>query len=105
VGFALANAGAIAEQSLAGATATSTHGTGRKLGSMSTQLYSVTLVLANASVVEASSQAHRRLFDAARVSIGALGIVVEASLTVVPSFKLRRIEAPWQLDALLDALP
>ncbi len=105
VGYALANAGAIAEQSIAGATATSTHGTGRKLGSMSTQLASITLVLANASVVEASASAHPDLFDAARASIGALGVVVEVGLQVVPRFKLRRTETAWDLDELLTALP
>lgn len=38
LGLSLENMGATAEQSLAGATATGTHGTGSHLGSMSTQV-------------------------------------------------------------------
>ena len=43
-GWALPNLGAIAMQSVAGATSTSTHGTGRELGSMSSQIVSMALV-------------------------------------------------------------
>ena len=96
---------AVAEQSVAGATQTSTHGTGRKLGSLSTALVSLTLVLANASLVEVSASKHPEIFAAASVGLGSLGVVVEAEVRVVPSFKLRRTEMPWDLDALVEALP
>ena len=105
LGFALENLGAIAEQSVAGATQTSTHGTGRKLGSLSASLVSLTLVLANASTLNVSAAAHPDIFAAAAVGLGALGVVVEAEVRVVPSFKLRRTQMPWDLDALLGELP
>jgi FAD/FMN-containing dehydrogenase len=105
LGFAMENLGAIAEQSVAGATQTSTHGTGRKLGSLSTALVSLTLVLSNASVLMVNATLHPEIFAAASVGLGALGVVVEAEIRVVPSFKLRRTEMPWDLDELVAALP
>mmetsp|Transcript_23474 Transcript_23474/g.37842 ORF Transcript_23474/g.37842 Transcript_23474/m.37842 type:complete len:466 (+) Transcript_23474:15-1412(+) len=105
LGFALANTGAIAQQSVAGATQTGTHGTGRELGNMATQLTSLTLVLPNATVVTASRSENRRIFDAARVGLGALGIVVEVGLKVRKKFKLRRTTVAYNLDELLPALP
>ena len=76
--------GAIAEQSVAGATQTSTHGTGRDLGSMSTQIVGLTFVLANGTVVNASATRNTDLFNAWRVGLGALGVVVGMELRVRP---------------------
>ncbi len=104
-GWALANTGAIAIQSIAGATQTGTHGTGTQLGSMSSQLEEITLVLANASVVTCSASVRPDLFGAARVGLGALGILVRVKVRVVPKFKLRRIAMPYDLDRLMRDLP
>ena len=104
-GFALKNTGAIAQQSIAGATQTGTHGTGFELGSMSSQLTEITLVLANGTLTTCSASKHPQLFGAARVGLGALGIVVRARIEVVPKFKLRRIAMPYKLDQLLSDLP
>ncbi len=104
-GWALPNVGAIAQQSVAGATQTGTHGTGRNLGSMSTQIRAMKLVLANGSIVETSPTQRPELFAAARVGVGALGVVVEVELAVVPKFKLRRVLIPYDLDDLLKDLP
>ena len=92
-------------QSVAGATQTGTHGTGRDLGSMSSQLVGLTLLLANGTMVNASSTQHKDLFNAARVGLGALGIVVYARLSVVPAFKMKRVAMPYNLDDLLADLP
>jgi len=105
VGFALMNAGAIAEQSVAGATQTSTHGTGRELGSMATQIEELSIVLANGTIAVASKRQNVALFDAGRVGLGSLGVVVEAVLKVRRSYKLKRSTSPWNLDRLIAALP
>ena len=105
VGFALENAGAIAEQSVAGATQTSTHGTGRELGSMATQVLGFRMVLANGTVVTASSYLNVELFNGGRVGLGALGVLVEMKLQVRPSFKLKRSTQTWHLNKLIAALP
>lgn len=104
-GYALVNTGAIAMQSIAGVTQTGTHGTGRLIGSMASQLLSIDLLLANGTIVTASVDQHADVFGAARVGLGALGIVVRARLSVVPQFKLRRVAMPYPLDQLMLDLP
>lgn len=104
-GFALINTGAIAQQSVAGATQTGTHGTGTKLGSMSTQIVSMDIILSNGTIVTASATRNEDLFDAARVGLGSIGIVVRVTLTVVPKFKLHRVAMPYPLNKLLEDLP
>ena len=104
-GYALINTGAIAMQSVAGATQTGTHGTGRNLGSMASQLVGLTILLANGTMLNCSATQNVDLFDAGRVGLGALGIVVHARLAVVPAFKMKRVAMPYNLDALLADLP
>ena len=45
------------------------------------------------------------IFRAARVGLGALGIVVRVTIEVVPKFKLHRIAMPYPLDQLMLDLP
>lgn len=104
-GWALENMGAIAMQSVAGATQTSTHGTGQSLGSISTQLRELDIVLANGTIVSISEDSAPDAFAAARVGLGALGIVVRARMSVTKMFKLRRTAMPYPLDQLLRDLP
>lgn len=56
-------------------------------------------------MVNCSATENANLFDASRVGLGALGIVVYARLSVVPAFKMKRVAMPYDLDALLTALP
>jgi FAD/FMN-containing dehydrogenase len=41
---------------------------------------------------------------AARVALGALGVVTEVTLQTVPAFTLRRLDAPVTLAEVLDGL-
>jgi L-gulono-1,4-lactone dehydrogenase len=101
-GLALPNTGAIAQQSVAGATATSTHGTGRDLGSMATAIAGMRLILANGSSLDVDGVSQRPdIFKAARVSLGAFGVVIRVTVHSVPLFKLRRVSTPYLLDDLL----
>jgi FAD-linked oxidoreductase len=100
-GLALPNLGDIDAQSLAGAISTGTHGTGAGLPNLSAQVESVELVLADGS---------ERTIDGgdalrgARISLGALGVVVAVTLRCVPSFKLRGVDHPERLDDVLERL-
>lgn len=76
-GLGMQNLGSIGEQSIAGAVATATHGTGLSFGSLSTQVVAMKLVSGSGELV--SIDAGERL-RAARVSLGALGIVTELTL-------------------------
>ena len=87
-GLAMENLGDINRQSLGGAIGTGTHGTGLAFGSLSTQVIGLTLVTASGDVLECSEEKHPEVFKAAQVSLGALGIIVEVRLRLVPVFRL-----------------
>ena len=79
-GLAFANLGDIDVQSLAGAAATGTHGTGGKLGNISTGLHSIELTLADGSSLEIDEESDADAWRAARVSFGSLGVMTAATL-------------------------
>jgi L-gulonolactone oxidase len=101
-GMAQPNLGDIGYQSIAGATSTATHGTGQKLGNISTQIKALSVVLADGSVVECDAEHQPDLFAAARVSLGALGVISTVTLQCVPAFTLRSVERPIRLDDALE---
>jgi L-gulonolactone oxidase len=100
-GLALPNLGDIDAQTIAGAIATATHGTGATLRNLSAQIAALQLVTAAGEVVEITGGDE---LLAARVAVGALGVVTELTLRVVPAFTLRGVDAPASLDAVLDEL-
>lgn len=103
-GFAFPNLGDINVQSLAGATATGTHGTGAKLMNLSAAMHSIELMLADGSTIEVSADSDPDAWRAARVSIGALGIVTAITVEAVPSFVLEAVERPIDLEGVLTDL-
>lgn len=103
-GLALENMGDVDVQSIAGATATGTHGTGATLKNLSANILALELVTADGSVVEVSEASDPDAWRAARVSIGALGIVTAVTLRVVPAFTLRGVDRPMSLSSVLDDL-
>ena len=88
-GVALENLGGIDAQTVAGAVSTGTHGTGTRFGSLSTQVEAMTLVTADGIVVECSAERDPDLFQAARLSLGALGVITDLTLRVVAAKRLR----------------
>jgi FAD-linked oxidoreductase len=104
-GLALANMGDIAEQTVAGAIQTGTHGTGRDLGGIAAQVAGLELVLADGTI--STCGRGDAVFDAARVGLGALGVVTAVTFRVVPAFLLAAREEPmrWgEVVARLDEL-
>ena len=100
-GFALPNLGDIDAQSLAGALATGTHGTGARLGNLSTAVAAMDLVLADGS--ELTVEGGDDLL-AARVGLGALGVVASVTLRCVPAFRLHAVDQPLPLEDVLSDL-
>jgi L-gulonolactone oxidase len=100
-GLALPNLGDIDVQSLAGALATATHGTGARLGNLGTAVAGMELVLGDGSE---RAIADGDLLQAARVGLGALGVVVAVTLRCVPAFRLRGVDRPEPLEEVLAAL-
>jgi L-gulono-1,4-lactone dehydrogenase len=102
LGLALENLGDIDRQTLAGAIATGTHGTGSKLGNISSQVEGMEIVLADGSVRRLTAAEGPELLRAARVGVGALGAVSAVTLRCVPAFTLRRLDTPRPREAVLD---
>jgi L-gulono-1,4-lactone dehydrogenase len=103
-GVALTNMGDIDQQSISGATQTSTHGTGLQFGNLATQIAALRLVTADGSVLDLSPEQSPDLFDAARVGLGALGLVSTVTLRCPPAFRLHAVEAPMPVDDVLAHL-
>lgn len=80
VGQSMLNLPDIDRQTLAGATATATHGTGLDFTCLSGFVQSLRLIKPNGDVVDVDAQKDPDLFNAARVSLGALGIVTQMTL-------------------------
>jgi L-gulono-1,4-lactone dehydrogenase len=97
----MANLGDIDAQTISGAISTGTHGTGAGLGGIATQVAGLELVLADGSVVSCSAEQRPDLFNAARVSVGALGVISTVTLQCVPAFALAAHEAPMHVDQVL----
>lgn len=92
-GYSLPNQGDINPQSMAGATATGTHGTGAELGSLSTFARAFRLVLADGSIVECSTEQRPELFEAQRLSLGLLGVATRIRVDILPAYHLEeRVE-------------
>ena len=104
-GLSLANMGDIQVQTVAGATQTGTHGTGRDIGGMAVQVAGLELVLADGTIASCSADSPADgLFDAARVGLGALGVVTAITFRVVPAFLLEAREEPMQWSEVISRL-
>ena len=102
LGLAMANLGDIDVQTVAGALATGTHGTGARLGGLATQVEALELVLADGSVAACSASNRAELFAAARIGLGALGVVTTVTLRCVPAFTLLADERPMPVEGVLE---
>jgi FAD-linked oxidoreductase len=100
--LAMPNLGDIDAQTVAGAISTGTHGTGARFGGLASQVAALELVLADGSLVRCSRTENPDLFDAARVSLGALGVIATVTLRCEPSFVLSAVERPEPLDSVLS---
>ncbi len=103
-GLALSNLGDIDRQTVGGAISTGTHGTGQRLGGLAAQVRALRIVLADGSVVACSATERAELFSAARVGLGALGILATVTLQAEPAFALRAQELPMSLSTVLGDL-
>ncbi|MFE2101265.1 D-arabinono-1,4-lactone oxidase [Streptomyces sp. NPDC059468] len=103
-GLSLTNMGDIMEQTVSGATSTGTHGTGRESASIAAQIKALELVTADGSVLSCSekgTEEERAVFAAARIGLGALGIVTAITFAVEPLFLLTAREEPMPFERVL----
>jgi FAD-linked oxidoreductase len=103
-GLALENLGDVDVQSIAGATATATHGTGARLRNLSAALQEIELVTADGTLRRLSEGDDPDAWRAARVSIGALGVVTAVTLRAAPAFTLEGVDSTAPLEDVLGRI-
>ncbi|MEA2450953.1 MAG: L-gulono,4-lactone dehydrogenase, partial [Thermoleophilaceae bacterium] len=103
-GLAMENLGDVDAQGVAGALVTGTHGTGLRYGNIATQVQALRVIGADGSAHDCSAGSDPDLFRAARVGFGAVGVVSEVTLRCRPLRRLRRVDEPRPLAAVLDSL-
>lgn len=89
-GLAFKNLGDINVQSLAGACATATHGTGKSLSCLSAELNAVRLMTASGELITISPDENADMLPAAQVSLGTLGVLVDANVSLTTPYRLNR---------------
>lgn len=103
-GLAMQNLGDIAYQSIAGATATATHGTGLKFGGLAAQISAMRIIAGDGSVIDCSPQKDADVFTVARVGLGAVGIVSSVTLDCEKAFHLHAVEQAERVDDVVENL-
>ncbi|WP_158868239.1 FAD-binding protein [Leifsonia sp. AG29] len=96
-GWALHNLASLPHISVAGAIATATHGSGDRNGNLATAVRGLRILTASGEIVELRRGDEG--FDGAVVSLGALGVVIDVTLDIRPSFDARQRlfeKLPWE---------
>ncbi len=96
-GLGLINQGDIDRQTIAGAVSTGTHGTGLGLGAIATAVKGLRLVSARGEVIVCDREREPEIFEAARLSLGAVGVISELTLQCRRAYKLA--ERSWVMQA------
>ncbi|MEV0896584.1 D-arabinono-1,4-lactone oxidase [Actinoplanes sp. NPDC049802] len=101
-GLAMPNLGDIDAQTVAGAISTGTHGTGIAYSTLASCVEAVTMVTGAGSVERFTNGDPG--FPAARLGLGALGVLVDVTLRCVPAFTLLADERPMALADILAGM-
>jgi len=103
-GRALANQPDIDSQTLAGAFATGTHGTGNDLPALHDNITAFQIVTADGSVRDVTRASDPDLFEAGKVSLGALGVMTAFTVKSVPAYRLKRTVTVLDSKVFLQSL-
>jgi len=110
LGYALDNMGDTDRQTLGGAVATGTHGTGLRYGSLSAAVASFRLLTTTGQVLHCAPDENAEIFAAGRLALGLFGVMTEIDMKVRPVYKLQRryFQSPAKdilrkLDGLVEA--
>lgn len=102
IGQAMFNLPDIDRQTLAGATATATHGTGRAFTSLSGYIRALQLVTPRGDVVEIDRDKQPDLYAAAAVNLGALGVVTRVTLQNRDTYRLKARTWTQPIEEVLE---
>lgn len=101
-GLALRNQPDVDVQTLAGAIATGTHGTGATLPALHDDVVGVRLITPQGEVMDWQAGRDDEALAAARVSLGSLGLMTQITFRVVPAFYLHRTVWLEPLEVMLE---
>lgn len=105
VGQEMPNLPDINKQTLAGALATGTHGTGKDYTALHGAVTAMRLVAPDGGVRECSRDADAELFHAARVGLGAFGVLSQVTLQNQPLTRVRKVVRLIDTEELLASWP
>lgn len=99
-GLSLRNQGAIDLQTMAGATGTSTHGSGLRYQALSGAIIGAELVTAQGEMLEITSDSP--ILPALRASMGCLGVFTKLELKVQAAYKIAETITYWPLEEVME---
>jgi alditol oxidase len=97
-GYALHNMGSLPHISVAGATATGTHGSGDRNGNLSSAVAGLEIIDADGDLLHV--QRGDSGFDGMVVGLGAFGVITRVALDILPTYDVRQdafIALPWDI--------
>lgn len=103
-GLAMHNTGDVDVQTLAGAIATGTHGTGKELQNLSSMLKGVRMVTGTGEIVEFNEEEDKDLFRCLKVALGTCGIFLKMRVQLQPTYELQRKEWCMPIEKCLEHL-
>lgn len=103
IGQEMVNLPDINKQSIAGAIATATHGTGRGIQAMHGAVVAMRIATPSGELIDCDAATRPELFHAARVGLGAFGVVTQVTLQNQPLTRvLKRTEIRPTEEVLAD---
>ncbi|HEX3426469.1 MAG TPA: D-arabinono-1,4-lactone oxidase [Acidimicrobiales bacterium] len=101
-GLTTRNGGRDPAQALGAAVSVGAHGSAARLGSLATEVTGMRLVTPGGEVVVCSAAEEPEIFDAARIGLGALGVISTVTVLVELGFNLRSAASSVPLDEAID---
>lgn len=102
VGLGFPNMPDIDVQTLAGSFSTATHGTGRSLKALHDTVAGFRLVTPRGEILDVTRAGNPDLFQAGKVSLGALGVITQVTLDLVPSYALKKTAIIVPIEKILN---
>jgi len=102
--LALRNLGSISMQAMGGVITTATHGTGIEFKILGDDVLSLSLLLADGTLVYCSRHENEDLFKATLCGLGSTGLIVSVQIRVEPAFRLRESQETRPFEEILGNL-
>ncbi|MCC6848857.1 MAG: FAD-binding protein [Deltaproteobacteria bacterium] len=105
IGQEMPNLPDVNKQSLAGALSTATHGTGRAFKALHGDVLAFRIATPAGGLVDCDATRNPELFQAARVGLGAFGVLTQVTLQNAALARVKKRVEPRPLADILDAWP